>query len=119
MAVVMNTIKGECILKKKYNLLFILFISSLLFACNTEDVKSIDEREVYVTFRGIIAKMITDDRAIVHWEEGGRTNRILVDLSVNSAVTFQVGDEVEVGYDGVIKESDPAQINTLSVELVE
>jgi len=30
-----------------------------------------------------------------------------------------VGDEVEVGYDGEIKESDPAQINTLSVELVE
>ena len=30
-----------------------------------------------------------------------------------------MGDEVEVGYDGEIKESDPAQINTLSVELVE
>ena len=115
----MNTIKGVCLLKKKYNLLFILFISSLLFACNTEDVKSIDEGEVYVTFRGTIAKMITDDRAIVHWEEGGRTHRVLVDLSVNSAVIFQVGDEVEVGYDGEIKESDPAQINTLSVELVE
>ena len=62
--------------------------------------------------------MITDDRVIV-WEEGSSTHRILVDLSVNSAVTFQVGDEVEVGYDGEIKESDPAQINTLSVELVE
>lgn len=115
----MNTIKGGCILKKKYNLLFILFISSLLFACNTEDVKSVDEREgVYVTFRGRIAEMITDDRAIV-WEEGRDTDRILIDLSVNNAVTFQVGDEVEVGFDGVIKESDPAKITTLSVELVE
>ena len=105
-------------MKKKYNLLFILFISSLLLACNTEDVKSVDEGEIYVTFRGTIAEMITDDRAIV-WEEGRDTHRILVDLSVNSAVTFQVGDEIEVGFDGVIKESEPAQITTLSVELVE
>ena len=45
--------------------------------------------------------------------------RIFVDLSVNRAVTFQVGDEIEVVFDGVMRESNPAQINTLSVELVE
>ncbi|MBD3107730.1 DUF3221 domain-containing protein [Bacillus sp. AGMB 02131] len=115
----MNAVKGEYILKKKYNLLFILFISILLSACNTEDAKSLGEPDVYVTFRGTIAEMISDDRAIVHWEQKGRTTPIFVNLSVNSEATFQVGDTVEVGFDGEIKESHPAQIKTLSVELVE
>ena len=107
-------------MRKKYNLLFIVFISisSLLFACNTEDGKNTDDSDVYVTFRGTIVE-INGDRAIVYSEEDGRSSRTFVDLSVNSTVTFQVGDEVEVGYDGIIKESDPAQIKTLSVELVE
>ena len=114
-AVVMNTIKGVCLLKKKYNLLFILFISGLLFACNTEEIKKTDDSEVRTTFSGTIVEILTNNTAIVSSEYG----RVLVDLSVNSAVTFQVGDEIEVGYDGVILESDPAQIKTLSVELVE
>ena len=111
----MNTFKGGCILKKKFNLLFILFISSLLFACSTDDVKKTDDSEVYGTFRGTIEE-INGNRAIVYWEGAGET---FVDLSVNSAVTFQVGDKVEVGYDGIVMESHPAKINTLSVELVE
>ena len=41
------------------------------------------------------------------------------DLSVNEAETFRVGDKIKVGFDGTIKESNPAQINTLSVELVD
>ena len=114
-AVSMNTFKGGCILKKKFNLLFILFINSLLFACSTDDVKKTDDSEVYGTFRGTIEE-INGNRAIVYWEGAGET---FVDLSVNSAVTFQVGDKVEVGYDGIVMESHPAKINTLSVELVE
>ena len=113
----MNTKKGGCILKKIYNLLFILFLSSLLFACNSEDVKKADDSEVKASFRGTILE-INNDTAIVS-SEYSEYSRIRVDLSVNSEVTFQVGDEIEVGYDGRIMESDPAQINTLSVELVE
>ena len=113
----MNTKKGGCRLKKKYNLLFILFLSSLLIACNSGDVKKADDSEVKASFRGTILE-INNHIAIVS-SEYREYSRIRVDLSVNSEVTFQVGDEIEVGYDGKIMESDPAQINTLSVELVE
>ena len=103
-------------MKKKYLLLCILVMSSLLFACNRDGVKGAEDD---VTFRGTIAEINSDDLAIVHWEEGGRTHRVYVDLSVNRTASFQVGDEVEVGYDGVMQESDPVKIRTLSVELVE
>lgn len=44
---------------------------------------------------------------------------MFVNLSVNSDETFQIGDRIKVGYDGTIMESNPAQINTLSVELID
>jgi len=42
----------------------------------------------------------------------------LLTLSVNNDEAFQVGNEIKVGYDGTM-ESYPAQIHTLSVELVD
>ncbi|MEH7115599.1 DUF3221 domain-containing protein [Neobacillus niacini] len=51
--------------------------------------------------------------------EGNPEGDLFVDLSVNNDETFQVGDKIKVGFDGIIKESNPAQINTLSVELVD
>jgi hypothetical protein len=51
--------------------------------------------------------------------EGNPEGDVFVDLSVNNDETFQVGDKVKVGFDGTIKESNPAQINTLSVEMVD
>ena len=74
----------------------------------------LEERNT-VTFQATIEE-IHGNRAIVIDQTGGR---IWVDLSVNRFVTFQVGDEVVVGHDGAMQESDPAQIGTLSVELVE
>lgn len=74
----------------------------------------IEERNT-VTFRATIDR-IHGEQAIVKDKTGGR---IRVDLSVNRSVTFQIGDEVIVGFDGVMQESDPAQIRTLSIELVE
>ncbi|MEH7250151.1 DUF3221 domain-containing protein [Neobacillus niacini] len=50
---------------------------------------------------------------------GNPEGDLFVDLSVNNDETFQVGDKIKVGFDGIIKESNPAQINTLSVELVD
>jgi len=44
---------------------------------------------------------------------------VVVDISVKNDEAFQVGDKVKVGYDGAIRESSPAQINTLSVDLIE
>ena len=110
----MKSIKGNCKLKKKFNLLFAILIIILLFACKSVDIMKTDKNEVKATFKGTIS-VINGDRATVLDSERGK---IWVDLSVNRAVTFQVGDEIEVGYDGEIKESYPAQINTLSVELV-
>jgi len=60
-------------------------------------------------------KEIYDGTALVD----GTRGKVLVALSVNDDQTFQVGDKVRVGYTGVIMESNPAQIKTLSVELVE
>lgn len=107
-------------MKKLRQLLFLIVVCSLFAACSAEDDKIINhDEDIYVTFRGTIDKILNEDRAIVLWEKNGRTSRIFVDLSVNSSVTFQVGDEVIVGYDGIVKESNPGQINTLSVELAE
>ena len=63
---------------------------------------------------------ITGDSAIIDAaEEDGKT---LVQISidpVNPNETFQIGDKVRIGYDGMIMESAPAQVNTLTVEKVE
>ena len=94
---------------KKWSLILIFFI---IAGCASLYV--IEERYT-VTFRATIDE-IHGSQAIVKDKTGGR---IRVDLSVNRFVTFQIGDEVIVGYDGAMQESDPAQIRTLSIELVE
>ncbi|MGM0752446.1 MAG: DUF3221 domain-containing protein [Bacillota bacterium] len=72
------------------------------------------------SFTGTI-KEINDNRALVSAKvyEGNSESDVFIDLSVNNAETFQVGDKVKVGFEGIIKESNPAQINTLSVVLVD
>ena len=109
--------RWECSLRKKCNLLFVLFIVCLLAACNTGDVKKADDGDLPLAyFTGTIDKINSPSKAIVISDDGGR---FFVNLSVNEDVTFQVGDRVKVGFDGDIKESYPAQINTKSVELIE
>ena len=109
--------RWECSLRKKHNLLFILFTACLLVACNTEDVKYEDDSELPLAyFTGTIEEINSPSRAVVNSDEYGR---IFVNLSVNKDATFQVGDRVKVGFDGEIKESYPAQIKTKSVELIE
>lgn len=70
------------------------------------------------SFTGTI-KEIKSNTAIVSAKLGGGEGDVFVNLSVNSDETFQVGDRVKVGYDGTIMESNPAQINTLFVELID
>ncbi|MBU5467213.1 YobA family protein [Virgibacillus sp. MSJ-26] len=65
-------------------------------------------------FTGTI-KEIYESTALVD----GTMGEVLVALSVNNDETFHVGDRIKVGYNGAIMESDPAQIKTLSVELVD
>src|SRR5690625_3372876 len=69
------------------------------------------------SFTGTI-KEINGNKALVYAKSGGGEGNVFVDLSVNSDEVFRVGDKVKVGYDGTVRESSPAQINTLSVELI-
>jgi len=78
--------------------------------------KNDEIKTVSSSFIGTI-KEINGNSALVLF--GNPEGLVFVDLSVNSDETFQVGDKVKVKYDGIILESHPAQINTLSVELVD
>lgn len=101
---------------------FIIFAILMISACShsvnekNEDPTKIETVSFY--FTGTI-KEINGETAVVYASLGGGKESVFVNLSVNSDETFQVGDEVKVGYDGTIRESNPAQIHTLSVELVD
>ena len=64
-----------------------------------------------VYFTGTIIE-IDGDTAIVDGTKG----EVFVDLAVNKAETFHVGDNVRVEYTGIMTYSSPAQITTNSVE---
>jgi len=83
---------------------------------NDQEPSDIDVVKFY--FTGTI-KDINGNQAIVYAKLGGGKGDVVVNLSVNNDETFQVNDKVKVGYDGVVMESSPAQINTISVELIE
>lgn len=72
------------------------------------------------TFIGTIEE-INGDTALVAIEEGAILNSgsiVDIDLSVASDTTFEIGDKVRVGYDGIIRETYPLGINTIFVELL-
>lgn len=65
-------------------------------------------------------KEIHGQSALVHTENGGiPEGNVFVDLSVNNDETFEIGDKIKIEFDGTILESNPAQVNTLFVELVD
>lgn len=100
-------------MKNILSVLLTVLITSLLFSCSSDGVKA--------TFVGTIEE-IYGDSALVSVEEGDilRSGRsVYVDLSVNSKEAFKVGDTIKVGYDGMVQESLPLGINTLSVQFVE
>jgi hypothetical protein len=92
------------------------------FIGTIEETKE-DKSEVRATFIGTIEE-INDYYAQVLVIESERINQmsglINVDFSVNPDETFQVGDKVKVGYDAnKVREIDPVQIVTLTLEKVE
>lgn len=100
-------------MKTKLSLLLTFLLSSFLFGCNSEGTNEY--------FTGTIEE-IYGDIANVYIVEGSDIStggRVTVDLSVNSEVTFEVGDRIGVTYDGWVGESSPLSIKTLSVELLE
>jgi len=92
--------------------LAIIVLLTIAGCLNDEVPTEIETASFY--FTGTI-KEIYDGTALVDGSRG----KVLVTLSVNNNETFHVGDKVRVGYNGTIMESNPAQIKTLSVELVD
>lgn len=73
------------------------------------------------TFIGVISE-INDNSAIVDVEEGDILNssdKVVIELINNEEVNFKVGDRVKVEHSGLIRESYPAQIDTISVDRIE
>lgn len=85
---------------------------------NQENVQNEPPITADASFTGTI-KEINGNRALVLGKLGGGEGDVFVDLSVNSDETFRVGDRIKVGFDGTVMESNPAQINTLSVKLLD
>lgn len=103
--------------------LAIIVLLTIVGCSNSTDRSEEKNNEIKTessSFVGTI-KEINGNSALVSAKvfEGNPEGDVFVDLSVNNDETFQVGDKVKVGFDGTIKESNPAQINTLSVELVD
>ncbi|MDQ0975911.1 putative membrane protein [Neobacillus niacini] len=106
-----------------FKALAIIVLLTIVGCSNSIDSSEEKNNEIKTensSFIGTI-KDINGNTAIVSAKvfEGNPEGDVIVDLSVNNDETFQVGDKIKVGFDGIIKESNPAQINTLSVELVD
>lgn len=52
-------------------------------------------------------------------EDESQKMNVIVDLSVNQDESFQLGDEIKVNAGDEILDSDPPQIETISVELID
>lgn len=106
---------------------FVLVLVLFISGCGSDSPNNTNagnsaepDSEVRVSFTGEIVE-IHGTGAVVFVKEGeilSSGSRVSVDLSVNNEETFQVGDSVKVVYDGVIRESDPLQINTIAVEKI-
>lgn len=129
--------------KKSVSLIIIILSLLILVACtnnNQENQSSVEETEQNqqsknnqnkvdttvnhedeLTFTGIIDE-INGEVALVSIEKGVILNsgsKVEVDLSVANDKTFQIGNKVKVGYDGIVRETYPLSINTTFVELIE
>lgn len=88
----------------------ILFTGCLHTQIQNHDIAT-DVPRVY--FTGTIIE-IDGDTAIVDETKG----KVFVDLSVNKTETFHVWDNIRVEYTGIMTNSSPAYITTISVEVI-
>lgn len=103
---------------KALAIIFLLVIVGCSSSTDESEGKFNKPKTANLSFSGTI-KEINSNTAIVNAKLGGEEGDVLVNLSVNSEETFQVGDRIKVGYDGTIMESSPAKINTLFVESID
>lgn len=98
-------------MKKKWGILPII-VSVMLMGCHMMDTEA--------TFTGTIEE-INGEQALVSIDEGDillSGSEVMVDLSVADEKVFHAGDQIRVGYDGLVRESLPLGINTMFVEKV-
>ncbi|MBN2878370.1 MAG: hypothetical protein JXN65_01960 [Clostridia bacterium] len=81
---------------------------------------SCEKQEEKITFSGTIIEL-SGDRAIIEPFDGEdilrSADKISVDIS-GSEVSFAVGDQVTIEYDGLVMESYPAQVNVMGIEKI-
>lgn len=103
---------------KTWRLIFYLFCIVIpLSACSFSYPSETDKKEA--TFTGVIEE-INGQSALVTIEEGDILHsgeKVVVDLSVASDIVFQIGQRIQVSYEGEVRLSYPLGINTTSVEL--
>lgn len=97
-------------------LLFIVGILLVLAACSNKTANETDTNDETDTFEGTI-QSIEGDRALLD----ARINDVVEETPMAIYITlpsddFAVGDVVIVEYNGMILESDPAQVQAISVK---
>ena len=110
-------------IKKLWVIVTAIFFLGFMSACSTGEEAQPDglpaETEpTTLTFTGTI-KEIHDQSALIVIGSGpilSAGDKVTVDLSVASKDSFEIGDQVRVGYDGSVRESYPLQIDTLTIE---
>ena len=109
---------------KKRGFVFLTAIITIgLVACNADNHTSHEDSSIStdpttVTFDGTIEE-INGDSVLVAIDAGeilSSGDKVKVDLSSASDEIFEIGDKVQVEYDGMIQESYPLQVNTLSIQ---
>lgn len=116
-------------MKLNRKIILTIVISGLLSACHPIndspplDSGNDDNNPIEAIFTGVIEEIYEETSAVVTVESGDILNsadKVTIDLTKGSDdMVFEVGDKVEVTYDGEVRESYPAQINTLLVEKIE
>lgn len=112
-------------MKKLWVIVTAVFFLGFMTACSKGEDAQSDEppaetEPTILTFTGTIEE-IHDQSALIVIDNGpilSSGDKVTVDLSVASEDSFEIGDQVRVGYDGFVRESYPLQIDTLTLEKV-
>lgn len=119
-------------MKKKLLLLFVALLIPFMFACRSEKSEPVpnngngiveEPEPIESIFTGTIEEISSETSALIVVDSGKilqSSDKVTIDLTkAPEDATFEVGDKVKVSYDGEVRESYPAQINTISVEKIE
>ncbi|HLR91886.1 MAG TPA: hypothetical protein VK048_02400 [Atopostipes sp.] len=114
-------------MQKKIFLRLSLFLVFFFVACSSENedppIDMSNSITSEVIFHGTIEEITDETSAVVAVNSGDILNsadKVIVDLTKSADdIVFEVGNNVQVTYDGIVRESYPAQINTLHIEKIE